>query len=108
MHANVNVVIAKLKVLQASEEQEEKDIASYLVNAFFEEYRFFAKYPETELIITATFLGMAINQGILSGKFKILGMKVVLDSINVRPLLFVFFFFWVSRNLFLRVTLLET
>ena len=75
-----------LQQLQVSPQQADRDVAACLIYAFFEEYSFFKKYPDAELIVTAKFLGMLISAGVLQGKFVFNGMKMILDAITVRSL----------------------
>jgi len=80
----VGEVIAQLQALQVSPLAADRDAASCLIVAFFEEYAFFRKYPDAELAVTARFLGQLIASGVMQGKFVLTGLKMILDAITVR------------------------
>ena len=55
-----------LRNFRASQVQRERDIFSCMVHNLFDEYKFFPKYPEKELRITAVLFGQLILHNLVS------------------------------------------
>lgn len=54
-------VIQMLKLYKSSTEQREQEVFACMVHNLFDEYRFFPKYPDKELNITAVLFGQLIH-----------------------------------------------
>ena len=55
-----------LKRFKDSSVKKEKDVFSCMLRNLFEEYKFFAQYPEKELTIIAVLFGGIIEQGLVT------------------------------------------
>lgn len=75
-------VIDILKRLRVSSNPTDQHIFACLINNIFDEYRFFPKYPDNELLLTATLFGQIIQCQLIS--FVPLGaaLRGVLDALK--------------------------
>ncbi|OQR91282.1 CCR4-NOT transcription complex subunit [Achlya hypogyna] len=89
---NINDVVAMLKRFQASKDETERQIFVCMVHNLFDEYRFFPRYPETELRITGVLFGKLIEHQVLPSTFLQTALRLVLDSLR-EPTTSKFFFF---------------
>lgn len=78
-------VIDILQKLRASANPREQQIFSCLVNNVFDEYRFFPKYPENELMLTATLFGQLINCQLISYVTLGVALRCVLEALKKPP-----------------------
>ena len=81
----VNDVIELLKRLRASNNSRDQQLFSCMTQNFFDEYRFFSKYPENELILTATIFGAIIKHQLISHVPLGIGLRYVLEALK-KPL----------------------
>ncbi|KDO28102.1 hypothetical protein SPRG_06770 [Saprolegnia parasitica CBS 223.65] len=89
---NINDVVAMLKRFQASKDETERQIFVCMVHNLFDEYRFFPRYPETELRITGVLFGKLIEHQVLPSTFLQTALRLVLESLR-EPTTSKFFFF---------------
>ena len=81
----VNDVIELLKRLRASSNARDQQLFSCMTQNLFDEYRFFSKYPENELILTATIFGAIIKHQLISHVPLGIGLRYVLEALK-KPL----------------------
>ncbi|OQS03875.1 CCR4-NOT transcription complex subunit, partial [Thraustotheca clavata] len=89
---NINDVVAMLKRFQASKDETERQIFVCMIHNLFDEYRFFPRYPETELRITGVLFGKLIEHQVLPSTFLQTALRLVLESLK-EPTTSKFFFF---------------
>jgi CCR4-NOT transcription complex subunit 1 len=53
-----------------------------MIHNLFDEYRFFARYPDRELHITATLFGGLIKHGLVSSISLGMALRYVLDALR--------------------------
>jgi CCR4-NOT transcription complex subunit 1 len=75
-------VIELLKRLRASNNTRDQQLFSCMTQNLFDEYRFFSKYPENELILTATIFGSIIKHQLISHVPLGIGLRYVLESLK--------------------------
>eukprot|EP00158_Paraphelidium_tribonemae_P009756 Partr_v1_DN28952_c0_g1_i2_m25897 putative ccr4-Not transcription complex len=80
--ANVIDLLGKFRV---SNDKKEKEIFSCMIHNLFDEFRFFQKYPDRELLVTGELFGSLIKNNFLTAPQLALGLRHVLDSLQ-RPL----------------------
>ena len=68
-----------------SNDPKDKMVAESMVKTLFDEFRFFHKYPDRELLITGDIFGSLIRYEFLEPSQLALGLRYVLDSLQ-RPL----------------------
>ncbi|KAI3647748.1 hypothetical protein MP228_007969 [Amoeboaphelidium protococcarum] len=81
---SINAVIDLLSGFKSSTVEKEKQIFDCMIHNLFDEYRFFPKYPDKELLITAELLGKLVNKQLLSPNRLGLALRYVLESLR-RP-----------------------
>eukprot|EP00217_Crustomastix_stigmatica_P006653 CAMPEP_0183795892 /NCGR_PEP_ID=MMETSP0803_2-20130417/5376_1 /TAXON_ID=195967 /ORGANISM="Crustomastix stigmata, Strain CCMP3273" /LENGTH=2386 /DNA_ID=CAMNT_0026040399 /DNA_START=42 /DNA_END=7202 /DNA_ORIENTATION=- len=80
---SVHDTVYMLKTFQASEHVREQKIFACMIHNLFDEYRFFPKYPERELRITAKLFGLVIKNQLLSTSVTLgLALRYVLDALR--------------------------
>ncbi|RHY39810.1 hypothetical protein DYB34_008654 [Aphanomyces astaci] len=89
---NINDVVAMLKRFQSSKDDTERQIFVCMIHNLFDEYRFFPRYPETELRITGVLFGKLIEHQVLPSTFLQTALRLVLESLR-EPTASKFFFF---------------
>ncbi len=75
-------VIEVLRKLRASGSLRDQQIFSCFLHNIFDEYRFFSKYPENELILTAVLFGQLINSGVLPQNALSTALRCVVDALK--------------------------
>lgn len=75
-------VIEILQKLRASANPRDQQIFACLVNNIFDEYRFFPKYPENELMLTATLFGQLINYQLITHQTLNVALRCVLEALK--------------------------
>ena len=60
-----------LAALKASEDPRERQVSACMIHNLFDEYRFFAKYPDKELSITAVLFGGLIQRGLVADRYSL-------------------------------------
>lgn len=78
----VNDVIELLKRLRASSNPRDQQLFACMTQNLFDEYRFFSKYPENELILTATIFGAIIKHQLISHVPLGIGLRYVLEALK--------------------------
>lgn len=78
-------VIEVLRRLKTSSNIRDQQVFGCFLHNIFDEYRFFAKYPENELVLTAILFGQLINCGLISYIPLSAALKCVLDSLKKPP-----------------------
>ena len=78
----VNDVIELLKRLRASSNPRDQQLFACMTQNLFDEYRFFSKYPESELILTATIFGAIIKHQLISHVPLGIGLRYVLEALK--------------------------
>ena len=78
-------VIELLKRLRSSSNPRDQQLFSCMTQNLFDEYRFFSKYPENELILTATIFGAIIKHQLISHVPLGIGLRYVLEALK-KPL----------------------
>lgn len=78
----IPVVIELLSKFQSSSTPREVDVYSCMVHNLFDEYRFFSKYPDKELVVTGELFGALIQNGLVSPLRLTLGLRYVLESLR--------------------------
>lgn len=81
----VNEVIELLKRLRASSLPRDQQLFSCMIQNLFDEYRFFAKYPDNELALTAIIFGSIIRHGLISHVPLGIGLRYVLEALKKPP-----------------------
>lgn len=81
----VNDVVELLKRLRASNNSRDQQLFSCMTQNLFDEYRFFSKYPENELILTATIFGAIIKHQLISHVPLGIGLRYVVEALK-KPL----------------------
>ncbi|ETV91054.1 hypothetical protein H310_14294 [Aphanomyces invadans] len=89
---NINDVVAMLKRFQSSKDETERQIFVCMIHNLFDEYRFFPRYPETELRITGVLFGKLIEHQVLPSTFLQTALRLVLESLREPPASKFFFF----------------
>lgn len=75
-------VIELLKRLRASNSVRDQQLFSCFIQNLFDEYRFFAMYPDNELILTATTFGLIIKHQLISHVPLGVGLRYVLEALK--------------------------
>jgi len=81
----IDDVMQKLAHFKESSEKREKEIFACMIQSLFDEYRFFPRYPERELEITAILFGSLIKHQLVSSLTLGMALRVVLDALR-KPL----------------------
>ncbi len=81
----VGEVIELLKRLRASNQPRDQQLFSCMIQNLFDEYRFFSKYPDNELALTATIFGAIIRHGLISHVPLGVGLRYVLEALKKPP-----------------------
>ena len=71
-------LLAALAALKASAQQRERQVAACMIHNLFDEYRFFAKYPDKELAITAALFGGLVQRNLVAGRWLDLALRYLL------------------------------
>ena len=78
----VEQTVEMLTRFRASQNARERDIFGCMVHNLFDEYRFFPKYPEKELRITAVLFGRLINHQLVASITLGVALRCVLDALR--------------------------
>ena len=73
-----DALLATLASLKASSQLRERQVAACMIHNLFDEYRFFAKYPDKELAITAALFGGLVQQNLVAGRWLDLALRYLL------------------------------
>ncbi|CAM6118665.1 unnamed protein product [Calypogeia fissa] len=78
-------VVGMLERFNESSVQREQEIFACMIQSLFDEYRFFPRYPERELKITAVLFGSLIKHQLVSSLTLGIALRCVLDALR-KPL----------------------
>mmetsp|Transcript_2543 Transcript_2543/g.3674 ORF Transcript_2543/g.3674 Transcript_2543/m.3674 type:complete len:2114 (+) Transcript_2543:96-6437(+) len=78
-------VIDTLQKYKVSSQQREQEMFACMIHALFDEYRFFAQYPEKELRITGVLFGLLIKHRLVYRTTLGIALRYVLDALQKKP-----------------------
>mmetsp|Transcript_26187 Transcript_26187/g.86121 ORF Transcript_26187/g.86121 Transcript_26187/m.86121 type:complete len:2355 (-) Transcript_26187:1156-8220(-) len=78
-------VVQMLKGFKASSNQREQEVFACMIHNLFDEYRFFPRYPERELLITGKLFGSLIQHQLVSSITLGIALRYVLEALR-KPL----------------------
>ncbi|XXG66487.1 hypothetical protein AAC387_Pa06g0046 [Persea americana] len=78
----IEAVVQMLARFKESPEKREQSIFECMIHNLFEEYKFFPKYPEKQLKITAILFGSLIKHQLVSHLTLGIALRVVLDALR--------------------------
>lgn len=82
---SIGEVVEMLKRFKTSGNSKENEIFACMVHNLFNEYRFFAKYPEKELRITGILFGALIQEQLVSSITLGIALRYVLEALRKPP-----------------------
>jgi CCR4-NOT transcription complex subunit 1 len=82
---SVKELIDILAELKASKVQKDRDVFMCMIHNLFDEYRFFPKYPEKELGLTAILFGSLIQYQLISFEPLGVALRYVLEALRKPP-----------------------
>lgn len=82
MQQSIGELVELLRKFRVSQVQRERDVFSCMVHNLFDEYKFFPKYPEKELRITAVLFGQLILHNLVSNITLGVALRCVLDALR--------------------------
>lgn len=82
---SIQDVIQLLRQFKTSSEKKEQELFRCMVHNLFDEYRFFHKYPEKELQITARLFGSLIQHQLVSSITLGIALRYVLEALRKDP-----------------------
>jgi CCR4-NOT transcription complex subunit 1 len=82
---SIGEVVEMLKRFKTSGDSKENEIFACMVHNLFDEYRFFAKYPEKELRITGILFGALIQEQLVSSITLGIALRYVLEALRKPP-----------------------
>ena len=82
MQQSIGELVEVLRAFRVSQVQRERDVFSCMVHNLFDEYKFFPKYPEKELRITAVLFGQLIFHNLVSNITLGVALRCVLDALR--------------------------
>jgi len=78
----IDEVVAMLKRFKTSADPREQEVFACMIHNLFDEYRFFPKYPDKELHITAVLFGALIHHQLVSSITLGIALRYVLDALR--------------------------
>ncbi|KAH7284495.1 hypothetical protein KP509_34G056500 [Ceratopteris richardii] len=81
----IEKVVTMLEQFKESRIERDKEVFACMLQSLFDEYRFFPKYPERELRITASLFGSLIKHQLVSSLTLGIALRYVLDALR-KPL----------------------
>jgi CCR4-NOT transcription complex subunit 1 len=82
---SIQDVIQLLRQFKTSSEKKEQELFRCMVHNLFDEYRFFHKYPEKELQITARLFGALVQHQLISSITLGIALRYVLEALRKDP-----------------------
>jgi CCR4-NOT transcription complex subunit 1 len=82
---SIGEVVEMLKRFKTSGNAKENEIFACMVHNLYDEYRFFAKYPEKELRITGILFGALIQEQLVSSITLGIALRYVLEALRKPP-----------------------
>ena len=77
--------ITMLKKFKSSSDQREQDVFRSMIHNLFDEYRFFHKYPERELVVSGKLFGSLIQHQLVSSITLGIALRYVLEGLRKDP-----------------------
>jgi CCR4-NOT transcription complex subunit 1 len=81
----IEAVVQMLKNFKASQDQREQEVFACMIHNLFDEYRFFPRYPERELLITGKLFGSLIQHQLVSSITLGIALRYFLEALR-KPL----------------------
>jgi len=82
---SISEVVEMLKKFKTSGNTRDNEIFACMIHNLFDEYRFFAKYPEKELRITGILFGTLIQEQLVSSITLGIALRYVLEALRKPP-----------------------
>jgi CCR4-NOT transcription complex subunit 1 len=82
---SIPAVVDMLSAFSSRGGRREREVFACMVHNLFDEYRFFPKYPDKELRITALLFGALVARRLVSGTHLGLALRYVLDALRKPP-----------------------
>ena len=82
---SIGEVVEMLKRFKNSGDSKENEIFACMVHNLYDEYRFFAKYPDRELRITGILFGALIQEQLVSSITLGIALRYVLEALRKPP-----------------------
>ncbi|CAI5954737.1 unnamed protein product, partial [Closterium sp. NIES-65] len=79
---SIEEVVDMLKRFNGSSVQREQDVFACMIQSLFDEYRFFPRYPDKELRITAVLFGSLVKHQLVSSITLGIALRCVLDALK--------------------------
>ena len=77
---SVSSLTEQMKQLKESINKKDNEVFACMLHSMLDEYRFFVKYPEKELILMGQLFGQTINLNLVTGAIESVAMKFILDG----------------------------
>lgn len=84
-NVSIGEVVQLLKKFKSSEVQREQEIFRCMIHNLFDEYRFFHRYPEKELLITANLFGNLVQHQLVSSITLGIALRYILEALRKDP-----------------------
>ena len=81
----IESVVQMLKNFKGSQDAREQEVFACMIHNLFDEYRFFPRYPERELLITGKLFGSLIEHQLVSSITLGIALRYVLEALR-KPL----------------------
>lgn len=78
----VNEILDIISIKRTSSSSEDQAFFACLIHNLFDEYRFFSKYPDNELYLTALLFGNLIDKKIITGAPLNIALKLIADALH--------------------------
>jgi CCR4-NOT transcription complex subunit 1 len=82
---SIQDVIQLLRQFKTSSEKKEQELFRCMIHNLFDEYRFFHKYPDKELLITARLFGGLVQHQLISSITLGIAHRYVLEAVRKDP-----------------------
>lgn len=76
----VKALAQQMKVYKESANKKENEIFACMIHSMLDEYRFFNKYPDKELILMGSLFGKIIEMKLIDGIIESIALKYILDG----------------------------
>eukprot|EP00798_Chlamydomonas_sp_ICE-L_P003954 gene3954-14033_t len=81
----IEEVVQMLKQFKSSQSAREQEVFACMIHNLFDEYRFFPRYPDKELHITAILFGALVQHQLVSSITLGIALRYVLDALKKPP-----------------------
>ncbi|PNH04056.1 CCR4-NOT transcription complex subunit 1 [Tetrabaena socialis] len=78
----IEEIISRMQAYKSSPNPREQEVFACMIHNLFDEYRFFARYPDRELHITAALFGSLIKHSLVSSITLGMALRYVLDALR--------------------------